>query len=98
MFELTSRAAAALAESRTRSGLGDTIAIRISTLDSGNGSSAAYRVRFASHPSADDLVLESAGLRVFLAAGLAEPLEGSVLDAEDTDKGRALVLKRRRVA
>jgi Fe-S cluster assembly iron-binding protein IscA len=95
VFELTSRAAAALAETRAQSGLGDTIAIRISASESGNGSSAGYQLRFASHPAPSDLVMESAGTRVFLSAELAEPLDASVLDAEDTTQGPRLVLKRR---
>lgn len=95
MFELTSRAAAALAETRAESGLGDTIAIRISASESGNGSSPGYQLRFASHPSPGDVVTESAGTRVFVAAGLAEPLGGSLLDVEDTAQGKKLVLKHR---
>jgi Fe-S cluster assembly iron-binding protein IscA len=95
VFELTSRAAAALAENRARRGLGGAIAIRISASESGNGSSSGYQVRFASHPAPNDLVMESAGTTVFLAAELAEPLRASVLDAEDTAQGKMLVLKRR---
>ena len=95
MFELTSRAAAALADSRSQSGLGDTIAIRISASESANGSSTGYQLRFASHPSPGDVVMESAGTRVFVAAGLAEPLGRSVLDVEDTPQGTKLVLKHR---
>ena len=95
MFELTSRAAAVLAQSRARNGLEETVAIRISASESGNGSSAGYQVRFASHPAPNDVVMESAGTRVFLAADLAEPLGAAVLDAEDTAQGQMLVLKRR---
>lgn len=94
MFEVTSRAAAALAQNRTRTGLDETIAIRISASESGNGSSAGYQLRFASHPSTGDLVLETAGTKVFVAGELAEPLETSVLDAVDTPQGERLVLKR----
>jgi Fe-S cluster assembly iron-binding protein IscA len=95
VFELTSRAAAALAERRNVNGLAESIAIRISTSDSGNGSGPGYKLRFASQPSPDDLVLESYGTRVFLAPGLAEPLGGSILDVVDTPKGPHLVLKHR---
>lgn len=56
MFELTSRAAAALAQTRAKSGLGDTIAIRISASESSNGPSADYQLRFASHPAPDDVL------------------------------------------
>lgn len=98
MFEVTSRAAAALADSRSNIGLNDTIAIRISASGSGNGSSAGYQLRFASHPSAGDVVLESAGTKVFLASELVEPLETSILDTVDTPQGEKLVLKHRPVA
>lgn len=94
MFELTSRAAAALAETRARSGLEDTIAVRISVSESGNGSSSGYQLQFASHPAPDDVVLESAGTKVFVAAGLVEPLGASVLDTMDTGEGERLVLRR----
>jgi Fe-S cluster assembly iron-binding protein IscA len=95
MFELTSRAAAALAQNRARSGLGDGIALRISASESGNGTSAGYQLRFASHPAPDDVVMETAGTKVFLSAELAEPLDAAVLDAVDTADGQRLVLKRR---
>ena len=98
MFELTSRAASALAESRALNGLAESIGIRITTSDSGNGSGAGYRLRFASHPFPDDLVMETAGTRVFLAAALAEPLERSVLDVVDTAEGPQLVLKHKPMA
>ena len=95
MFELTSRAAAALAERRGLSGLAESIGIRISTSDSDNGSGPGYKLRFASHPLPDDLVLETKGTTFFLAAGLDEPLGGSVLDVVDTPQGPHLVLKHR---
>lgn len=95
MFELTSRAAAALAQRRALNGLGESTAIRISTAKTQDGSGPGYRLRFASDPSPDDHVLESEGTKVFLAAGLAEPLGGSVLDVVDTAEGPHLVLKHR---
>jgi Fe-S cluster assembly iron-binding protein IscA len=95
VFEVTSRAAAALARNRTTIGLADTIAIWISASESSNGSSAGYQLRFASHPSAGDVVLESAGTKVFLASELVEPLEASVLDVVETAQGERLVLKHR---
>lgn len=96
MFEVTSRAAAALVESRKEIGAGE-LAIRICVSESGNGSSAGYQVRFASHPAAGDLVIDSAGLRVFIADDLVAPLDASVLDTVETPAGEKLVLKHRRV-
>lgn len=98
MFEVTSRAAAALAQRRGLSGLAESIAIRISRSDPINGSGTSYQMRFASAPLPDDSVLESAGTRVFLEPGLAEPLGGSVLDVTDTPQGPHLVLKHRPTA
>ena len=95
MFELTSRAAAALAQDRARIGQGDALAIRISASESGNGSGAGFQLRWASHPWPDDVVMESNGTRVFLSPELAESLNGTVLDAEDTDRGPRLILKHR---
>lgn len=96
MFELTPRAQAALVHSRAESGLSDEFAVRISGSGSRNGSEAGYKVRFASHPSPDDVVVESGGTMVFLASDVAEPLQEAVLDAQDTPQGSQLVLKRRR--
>lgn len=95
MFEVSSGAAAALARRRAAVGVAETIAIRISASESGNGSSTGYQVRFAAHPAAGDVELESAGTRVFLAPALVEPLEASVLDTVDTSQGEQLVLKHR---
>ena len=92
---LTGRAARALAQSRRHIGLSDRTAVRISASESGNGSLAGYQVRFASHPAPGDVVLETAGTKIFLAAGLSEPLQASVLDTVDTPQGEKLVLRAR---
>jgi Fe-S cluster assembly iron-binding protein IscA len=93
---LSGRAARALAENRRRIGLGSSTGVRISASESGNGSAAGYQVRFASHPSPGDAVFESAGTKVFLAAGLEQPLKTTVLDTVDTPQGEKLVLRPRR--
>jgi Fe-S cluster assembly iron-binding protein IscA len=67
----------------------------ISASDARNGSSAGYQIRFASHPAAEDVELECAGTRVFLAPEVVEPLETSVLDTVETSQGERLVLKHR---
>lgn len=95
MFEVSRRAAAALARSRTKKGLAKTIAIRISASESGNGSSPGYQLRFASNPAQGDVVLDSADTKVFLSPELVEPLERTVLDAVETPHGEQLVLKHR---
>jgi Fe-S cluster assembly iron-binding protein IscA len=95
VFELTSRAAAALAETRAKSGLGDLIAIRICLSQANGGPSGGYQLRFASEPFPNDEVISASGATVFLAADVADRLAGSVLDAETTESGSKLVLKHR---
>lgn len=92
MFQVTGRAAAALADRRAEAGLGDSVAIRISASAARNGSAAGYQLHFTSRPSPDDVAIESAGTKVFLAAGLEEPLAGTVLDIVDTAEGPQLIL------
>jgi Fe-S cluster assembly iron-binding protein IscA len=95
VFELTSRAAAALAEARATRGFGDRIAVRICASKPDRGSSGGYKLRFATEPFPDDEVIHSAGATVFLAAGVADRLVATVLDAEQTAHGQKLVLKQR---
>jgi Fe-S cluster assembly iron-binding protein IscA len=95
VFELTSRAAAALAETCAKSGLGHGIAIRICASQANGGSSGAYQLRYAAEPFPDDVVISTAGATVFLAAGVADRLADSVLDSEKTANGSKLVLKHR---
>ena len=98
MFELTSRAATALAETRVKSGLADGIAIRISVSQPNGGPCEGYQLRFAAEPLPNDEVISTSGATVFLAAGVADRLAGSVLDSEKTANGSQLVLKHRPVA
>jgi Fe-S cluster assembly iron-binding protein IscA len=98
VFELTSRAAAALAETRAKSGLGDRIAIRICLSQPNGGPPEGYQLRFAAEPLPNDKVISTSGTTVFLAAGVADRLAGSVLDSEETANGSKLVLKHRPIA
>jgi Fe-S cluster assembly iron-binding protein IscA len=93
MLRLTPRAAAILAETRLQNALPDDIAIRITAGESSNGSAAAYRVRFASAPSPNDLVVQSEGTLLFVAADVAGPLETAVLDVECAADGHRLIVK-----
>lgn len=94
MLTLTPGAAAVLAEARDQNGLSEEVGLRISAGPSSNGQAAAYELRFAAEPNPDDLVVDSGGTRLFVAAEVAQPLETAVLDAQETDQGRKLVLKR----
>jgi Fe-S cluster assembly iron-binding protein IscA len=96
MFMLTPSAAAILAETRLQNGLPDDVAIRISGGGSSNGSAAAYRVSFANVPWPDDLVVQSEGTRLFVAADVAGGLETAALDVEGTADGHRLIVKHNR--
>lgn len=99
MFEVTDRAAAALAEKHARNGSGERTAIRISaSKPNGAGSPAGYQLRFASHALPNDIVVEQDSTSVFLAPGVSERLGESVLDVVDTETGPRLVLKHRPTA
>jgi len=95
MLALTPRALAVLSDSLTDRGLPGNVGVRISAGGS-NGESAAYQVRFAEDPAPDDLVIDSGGPRIFVAAEVVEPLDSAILDAEETAQGRKLVLRRLR--
>lgn len=96
MFMLTGRAARALGKIRRRTGLGDSIAVRISPSESPDGSSSGFKMRFASRPLPGDDVITTAGTEVYIAAALAKPFESSVLDTVDTPQGQHLVIRPRR--
>jgi Fe-S cluster assembly iron-binding protein IscA len=95
VFELTSRAAAALAQTRAKTGLGDQIAVRICSSGANGGSDGSYQLRFAAEPLPDDVIISNGGATVFLAAAVADRLAASLLDAEPTAHGSKLVLKNR---
>lgn len=94
MLTLTTGAAAVLEETRSTSGVGNEMAVRISPRSSNDGQFPGYELHFAPAPAPDDVVLVSAGTRLFLAAEVVQPLAGAVLDAEEADDGRQLVLRR----
>jgi Fe-S cluster assembly iron-binding protein IscA len=97
MLALTPRAAAVLAETRTRRGLPNTGGLRISAPASdSNGDGAAYHLSFVADPGPADVVVEGGTTRVFVAPEVAQPLEWAVLDAEETAYGRRLILRSRR--
>lgn len=96
MLEVTAGAAAVLDDTRTKNGLPDDVAVRISPggSDNGRAQAAGYELRFATKPQDGDVVLDSGSTRVFVAPEVAEPLGAAVLDAEQTAEGPKLVLKR----
>lgn len=54
------------------------------------------RCRFHARPEATDAVVTDKGILVAVAAGLAEELDGAVLDVIETDEGARLALRKPR--
>jgi Fe-S cluster assembly iron-binding protein IscA len=95
MLALTPRALAVLADTLTERGLPGNVGVRISAGGS-NGEGAGYQLRLAEDPAPDDLVIDSGGPRIFVAAEVVEPLEAAILDAQDTPHGRKLIVRHHR--
>lgn len=95
MLEVTSNAAATLADARSRGGVPDHFGVRIYAAKEGDTEGPAFQLGFASDPQEGDQVGETEATRYFVAPDVAGPLENAVLDAEDTEEGPKLVLKRR---
>lgn len=92
MLELTSSAAATLAGARSQIGLPDHFGVRIfrgATPDA----RSAFELDFVEEPQEGDQVGEMQDTRFFVAPEVAEPLTGAVLDTEETEQGRQLVLR-----
>ncbi|HVW35128.1 MAG TPA: hypothetical protein VHL53_21525 [Acidimicrobiia bacterium] len=89
MLQLTSTAAMTLAAAREEKGLPEHYGIRISAANS-NGQSA-YQLGFSERPQDGDDVTEVEGTRLFVAPDVAAPLDGAVLDVEET--GRLILTK-----
>lgn len=54
------------------------------------------RCRFHARPEATDTVVTDKGVLVAVAAGLAEELDGTILDVVETEAGARLALRRSR--
>jgi Fe-S cluster assembly iron-binding protein IscA len=92
MLTLTERAAAFLAEARSRSGLSEDVGVRISG-ESRNGEAPSYRLTFAAEPSPEDLVVHRGVTSLFVAPEVAGRIQAAILDVDDRGDGTALVLR-----
>lgn len=92
MLALTPRALAVLADKLTERGVPGNVGVRISA-GGANGQGAAYQLQFADEPAPDDVVIDSGGPRIFVAAEVARPLDGAIVDAEETPDGRKLIVR-----
>jgi hypothetical protein len=56
--------------------------------------SGQIKLGFASSPEAGDAVVEAAGMQLFIAGDIAETLDAAVVDVQERDGRRVLVLRR----
>lgn len=91
MLQLTSAAAAQIAEARESRGLPDSFGLRLFGESQPEGG-ISLGLTFAEVPGEDDLVTEQEGTRMFVAPEVVEPLATAALDAEETPDGMKLVL------
>ncbi len=91
MLTMTSSAATALDEIRERQGVPEEFVVRVSPPATANG--LEVQVKFAPGPSEGDQVTETEGTTLCVDSELVEPLEETVIDAEQTPQGPALVLR-----
>lgn len=91
MLQLTSAAAAQIAQARQSQGIPDEFGLRVFG-ESQAGGGISLGLAFAEVPAEDDQVTEQEGTRVFVAPEVVEPLATAALDAEETPEGVKLVL------
>jgi len=92
MLQVTESAAATLADTRSRIGVPDHFGLRIYRGQTDGRSAFAFD--FVEEPQDGDQVGEMEQTRYFVAPEVATPLADAVLDAEPTDDGAQLTLKR----
>jgi Fe-S cluster assembly iron-binding protein IscA len=93
MLQVTSNAAATLADARSQIGLPGHFGVRIFRGVTPEAKSV-FEFDFVEEPQEGDQVGKTEDTRFFVAPEVAEPLAHALLDAEETDQGRQLVLKR----
>jgi Fe-S cluster assembly iron-binding protein IscA len=94
MLTLTDRAAAVLADARDRRGLSEDVGVRISA-EPKNGTEPSYRLTFVGEPSPEDVVVLPGTISIFVAADVANRIQGAVLDVDDRGDGTTLILRGR---
>ncbi len=94
MLQVTARAATLLKEERSRQGIPDDFGLRVGRPTS--DARDALELRFTPEPRRDDEVGETNGLRVFVAAEVAEPLAEQAIDTQSSESGSDLVLRDQR--
>jgi Fe-S cluster assembly iron-binding protein IscA len=85
MLQVTARAATILKEARSQRGVPETFGLRVAQPTS--NSQSPIHLEFAESPALGDEVSEVNGLRLFVAAEVAEPLTEQAIDAQDSASG-----------
>ena len=91
MLQVTARAATILKEARSQRGVPETFGLRVAQPTSNSQSSV--HLEFTEQPAPGDQVSEANGLRLFVAAEIAEPLTEQAIDAQGAEPGFDLVLR-----
>jgi Fe-S cluster assembly iron-binding protein IscA len=91
MLSITSSAANVLDNIREQRGVPEGFVVRVSPNETPNG--LEIQVGFAPGPAEGDQVTETEGTTLCVDPDLAEPLDHTVIDAEQTPAGPELVLK-----
>ena len=92
MMQLSENAAAALEGIRESQGIPEDQGARL-TADASQGGGLALRLEFVEEVPEDDLVVEQAGTEIHLDPVVAQPLENTIMDVQDTAEGPAFVFR-----
>ena len=92
MLSMTSKAASVLDTVREQQGVPESFVVRVFPNPTKNG--VEIDLSFAPEPAEGDQAVETDGTTLFVDPDLAEPLAETVIDAEQTPQGPALVLRR----
>ena len=96
MLQVTARAATILKEARSQRGVPETFGLRVAQPTS--NSQSPVHLEFTEQPAPGDQVSEANGLRLFVAAEVAEPLDEQAIDAQGAEPGSDLVLREQNAA
>jgi len=94
MLQLTVRAATLLKQERSQRGVPESFGLRIAQSES--DSRSPVHLEFTEAPAPGDEVSETNGLRLFVAAEIAEPLTEQAIDTKESDEGANLVIRDQR--
>ena len=93
MLQVTARAATILKEARSQRGVPETFGLRVAQPTPSSNSQSPVHLEFSEEPAPGDQVSEANGLRLFVAAEIAEPLSEQAIDAQGAEPGSDLVIR-----